>query len=101
MRDGINKASPLKQRSNQILLGGSDFRNEMRALLNGELVRRGPKKITGRRSLNAIFKDVDTKAKSARNQLIKKAHIDHTYTLQEIGNHLGIHYTTVSKVINA
>lgn len=101
VRDGVNKASPLKQRSNQILLGGSDFRNEMRALLNGELVRRGPKKITRRRSLNSIFKDVDTQAKSARNQLIRKAHIDHTYTLQEIGNHLGIHYTTVSKVINA
>jgi|TARA_Y100000310_G_scaffold330200_1_gene401459 REP element-mobilizing transposase RayT len=101
VRDGVKRSSPLKQRSNQILLGGSDFRREMQALLNGELVKRGPKRVTRRRSLRSIFKDIETKPKSERNQLIVKAHIDHTYTLQEIGNHLGLHYTTVSKVINA
>ncbi len=101
VRDGVKKDSPLQQRSNQILLGGSEFRKEMQDFLNGGLVRRGPKKITRRRSLKSIFKGVESKPKSARNQLIKKAHIDHTYTLQEIGNHLGLHYTTVSKVINA
>jgi hypothetical protein len=35
-----------------------------------------------------------------RNELIRKAHIDHSYTLMEIGEFLGLHYTTVSKVVN-
>lgn len=102
VKDGIRQPSPLAQRSHQILLGGSDFREKMNALLNGEkLVRRGPKRVSRRRSLNVIFKDVETKHRSLRNQLIKKAHIDHTYTLMEIGSHLGLHYTTVSKVVNS
>jgi putative transposase len=109
VRDGIDEPSPLDQRSDQILLGGRDFREEMLALMKGELngelngenlVRRGPKKVARRLSLNSIFKDVETKPRNLRNQLIKKAHIDHTYTLMEIGQHLGLHYTTVSKVIN-
>jgi DNA-binding MarR family transcriptional regulator len=29
------------------------------------------------------------------------AHIEYGYTLAEIGDHLGLHYTTVSKVVNA
>jgi len=102
VRDGVKQPSPLEQRSHQILLGGRDFKAEMQALLNGEkLIKRGPGRAPRRRSLNSIFKNVETKPRSLRNELIKKAHIDHTYTLLEIGNHLGLHYTTVSKVINA
>jgi hypothetical protein len=102
VRDGIREPSPLRRRSNQILLGGGDFRKEMQGLLNGEkLVKQGPKKVTRRRSLNAIFKDMESKPRHQRNELIKKAHIDHAYTLMEIGNHLGLHYTSVSKVVNA
>jgi hypothetical protein len=32
---------------------------------------------------------------------MKKAHVEFGYTLMQIGDHLGLHYTTVSKVINA
>jgi len=28
------------------------------------------------------------------------AHLKYGYTLSEIGGHLGLHYTTVSKVVN-
>ena len=37
--------------------------------------------------------------KQARNKQMYKAHIKHGYTLKEIANYLGVHYTTVSKVI--
>jgi len=33
--------------------------------------------------------------------LIKQAHLQYDYTLIEIGSFLGLHYTTVSKVVNA
>jgi DNA-binding CsgD family transcriptional regulator len=51
--------------------------------------------------LNSLFKKVDDKTRSERNELMKTAHVDFGYTLMQIGDHLGLHYTTVSKVINA
>jgi predicted transcriptional regulator len=36
-----------------------------------------------------------------RNRAIVAAHVRYGYTLSEIGRHLGIHYTTVSKIIKA
>jgi uncharacterized protein YerC len=38
--------------------------------------------------------------KAERNRLIRLTHGKHGYTLKEISQVLGIHYTTVSKVIN-
>jgi hypothetical protein len=37
--------------------------------------------------------------KNQRNEKIYRACVDHRYTMKEIASHLGIHYTTVSKVI--
>jgi hypothetical protein len=36
-----------------------------------------------------------------RNGSIVEAHVRYGYTLGEIGRHLGIHYTTVGKIIKA
>lgn len=36
-----------------------------------------------------------------RNGAIVAAHVQYGYTLSAIGRHLGIHYTTVSKIIKA
>jgi hypothetical protein len=32
---------------------------------------------------------------------MRLAHLEYGYTLAEIGQHLGLHYTTVSKVVSA
>ena len=102
VKEGANAESPLDQRSNQVLLGSPRFLNEMQPILHGErLSKKGPKTAKRRRSLNSMFKKVDDKTRPERNKLIKKAHLDFGYTLMEIGEHLGLHYTTVSKVINA
>lgn len=102
VKQGVDVESPLASRTNQVLLGSTRFLNEMQPILQGErLSKRGPKAVKRRRSLNAMFKRVDDKTRSERNELIKKAHLDFGYTLMEIGDHLGLHYTTVSKVINA
>jgi putative transposase len=100
VKSGIGLPSPLANRSAQVLLGSPGFVNEMQPILNGEkLAKRGPK-LVRRRSLSALFRHVDDKTRVERNDLIRRAHIDHNYTLMEIGDHLGLHYTTVSKVIN-
>ncbi|MDA0979161.1 MAG: transposase [Proteobacteria bacterium] len=101
VKGGLDSASPLEQRINQVLLGTPGFLNEMQPILQGEkLSKRGPKAARRRWSLSAIFKKVEEKTRFERNGLIKKAHLDHGYTLMEIGDHLGLHYTTVSKVVN-
>lgn len=102
VKEGLAAPSPLRNRTSQVLLGSPRFVNEMKPILLGEaLARRGPKAARQKRTLNALFKGVSHKTRRERNDLIKKAHLDHGYTLMEIGGHLGLHYTTVSKVINA
>lgn len=102
IRAGVGEPSPLDRRSNQVLLGTPRFLNEMQPILAGQkLAKRGPGRARRRRSLSAMFKNIDNKTRSERNELIRRAHIEHAYTLMEIGDHLGLHYTTVSKVINS
>ena len=99
---GINEVSPLLGRSNQVLLGSPEFLKEMQPKLKGvRKAKRGPKQARRRRSLLALFRSVESRSKAERNDLIRKAHLDYGYTLMEIGEHLGLHYTTVSKVVNA
>ncbi|MEX2326549.1 MAG: hypothetical protein WD558_02355, partial [Pseudomonadales bacterium] len=100
IKAGIGCDSPLNERCHQVLLGSRGFLSEMEPILNGEkMAKRGPKRAR-RRSLPALFRNIENKSRSERNELIRKAHIDYSYTLMEIGDHLGIHYTTVSKVVN-
>lgn len=101
VKAGVGEESPLNQRSGQVLLGSPKFIAEMQPILNGEkLAKRGPKRAQRRRSLPVLFKNIENKTRVERNALIRKAHIDHSYTLMEIGEFLGLHYTTVSKVVN-
>jgi len=101
MRKKIVGGSPLSDRKSQVLLGRPKFLNEMKPILEGQrLAKKGPKLVRRRKSLKVLFKKIDGKTREMRNQLISEAHIDHGYTLMEIGDELGLHYTTVSKVIN-
>jgi len=101
VKAGVNLDSPLLKRSHQVLLGSPRFIGQMQPILDGEkMAKRGPKRASRRRSLPVLFKKLDVLSKSERNSLIKHAHIEHAYTLMEIGDFLGLHYTTVSKVVN-
>ena len=46
--------------------------------------------------LNEIFKYKDKKAK---DQAIYKARLQYGYTLKDIAEYIGVHYTTVSRAI--
>jgi len=52
----------------------------------------------GRTSLNQIFSDTPV-AGSQRNKRIAESHLTYGYPLKKIADFLGVHYTTVSKVI--
>ena len=55
----------------------------------------------GRPRLSEVFSVAEAALpKAERNRLIHEAHIKHGYTLKEISDVLGVHYTTISKVLN-
>jgi hypothetical protein len=102
VKQGIGDTSPLLSRSQQVLLGSRAFLERMQPLLdNNVLAKKKPRRAIRRRSLKGIFSKLDDKPRSYRNELICQAHIEHDYTLAQIGDHLGLHYTTVSKVVNS
>ena len=55
----------------------------------------------GRPPVNELFPRGASLPKKERNRLIRLAHGMHGCTLKEISQGLGVHYTTISKVINS
>ena len=49
-----------------------------------------------RPALNEIFKPKDQKS---RDQAMYEAHLQYGYTLKDIAEYIGVHYTTVSRAI--
>ena len=39
-------------------------------------------------------------SKEERNNRIRKAHLDNGYSLAAIARHLGLHYSTISRILN-
>ncbi len=92
--------SPWRKLQGQIFFGSTQFISQMRSLL-GEKKKIGeiPKtqRYPGRPPLRDLFRDIPNRR--SRNEKIKSAHLDYGYTLTEIASVLGIHYTTVSRII--
>jgi putative transposase len=57
-------------------------------------------RFAGRPEIRAALPVAKLQSKSQRNSAIRMAYLRHGYTLSQIGAHLGLHYTTVSKVVN-
>ena len=100
VREGIFRGSPWEEVEGQVLLGEEGFVGKFKDLLEDKKevkeIPRGQRYV-GRPSLDKIFSG--QKAKGQRDKRIHAAHMRHGYTLKEIADYLGIHYTTVSKVI--
>jgi len=100
VREGIHRGSPWNELQGQVLLGAEGFVEKFEDLLEDKKqVQEIPRsqRYVSRPSLDKIFGE--QKAKAQRDISINVAHMSHGYTLKEIADYLGIHYTTVSKVI--
>jgi putative transposase len=100
IREGIDGESPWEELRGQILLGEDGFVERFKDLLGDkEKVKEIPRqqRYIGRPTLGKIFGGL--KEKEKRNMDIHTAHLSHGYTLKEIADYLGVHYTTVSKTI--
>ncbi|RQW89018.1 MAG: addiction module toxin RelE [Geobacter sp.] len=104
VKEGMsNNDYPWGKLVGQILLGTEAFVHQARGFLGekddmAEIPR--IQRHVGRPQLAELFTPGITLPKVERNRLIRLAHGKHGYTLKEISQALGIHYTTVSKVIN-
>jgi hypothetical protein len=96
---GIKAESPLKAIKGQLFLGQDNFIDKIKHLIrdkeNLKEITRKQRYVT-RPLLNEILKYKDKKSK---DQAMYEAHQQYGYTLKEIAEYIGVHYTTVSKVI--
>ena len=98
----VDQARPWQKLSGQIFLGGENFVSHMREHLGDrQEIKEIPRaqRYAGRPSLERLFADIRERSRQERNERIMEAHIIHGYTLKEVADCLGIHYTTVSKVV--
>ena len=104
VQEGVSqKESPWEKLSGQILLGTESFVQRMKELIvDQDQLAEIPKKqrLVGRPTLKELFGDERLTSKQERNDRIRLAHRQHGYTLKEISEALGLHYTTISKIIN-
>jgi len=95
--EGLERDDPLKKAKGGILLGGESFVSKFRDWLHDEM----PEEIVHRErhaarpSLEEIFKERE------RDEGIRDAVLKWGFRLKEVGAHLGIHYSRVSKIANA
>jgi len=92
VRSGIKAGSPLKAIKGQLFLGQENFIEEIKHLIRS---KERLKEIT-RPALNEIFKGKDKKSK---DQVRYEAHLQYDYTLKEIAEYIGVHYSIVSRAI--
>jgi putative transposase len=97
------KSSPWEEVVGQVMLGGEEFIEKVQTYLAGtttnpEIPR--SQRVAGRPTLEEMFVDENVKNKIKRNEEICRAHLTFGYSLKEIADYVGIHYTTVSRVVS-
>ena len=98
--DGMGSKSPWHDLKGQIFYGGERFIGRMQKLIGRKgKVREIPReqRVPHRPALHEILDTGMTKKR--RNNNILSAHLQYGYSLIDIGEHLGIHYSTVSRVV--
>ena len=103
VKEGIKKPSPWENLRGQILLGDDKFVVRLEPYLKDvQEVREVPRvqRFANRPLLEELFRDIKGKSKSIRNKMIRKVHLSYGYTLVEIARVAGLHYTTVSRIVN-
>jgi len=101
-RQGVNENTLTGEIKNGVILGSEAFvqmhglDNEKTRLL-GEVPR--VQRFAGRPDFSAIFTEPGLNLKTERNRMIRIACEAYGYTMTEVARHLGLHYSTVRKVL--
>jgi hypothetical protein len=102
--EGMASPSPWEALQGQIFLGPTTFVEGLRSQLTAtRQLHEVPRvqRYADRPALATLFRDSPSLSNAARDRLISTAHVDYGYSLSAIGRALGLHYTTVSKIVKA
>jgi hypothetical protein len=102
--EGVKRPAPWEALRGQIFLGQEGFVEDMRAtLIRARKLQEVPRqqRYADRPALEALFGNHRSMPKEERNALIYQANVQYSYSLSAIGRVLGLHYTTISKVVQA
>ena len=99
---GRGAVSPWAMLKGQALLGSDEFVHRMQPLLDEaaqqhEIPRY--QRLAHRPELAALFPADNPLNKTERDKRIRQAHTDYGYTMAEIARAVGMHYSTISKVL--
>lgn len=95
VHEGLKEESPLKEVKGQLFLGEDSFIERFQQLMKDkEALKEIPRlqRYVARPLLEEILKE-----RKLEDVSIYRAHVKYGYTLKEIGEYLGVHYTTVSR----
>lgn len=101
--DGIKSESPFKDIQKGVVLGDLEFIDKIKNLIQSpETVKEIPRaeRMVGRPDLDELFTAKKIKDIEQRNAIIRTARVKWGYLNKEIADHLKLHYTTISRVVN-
>jgi putative transposase len=103
VREGIGKTNPWGKVSGQVVLGEEGFVERMQGLAhsrgeNPEIAR--SQRLLQRPSLEQMLPPDIGDRKGERNDRIREAVERYGYSQQEVAHHAGLHYTTISRIVN-
>jgi putative transposase len=96
--EGMKAPSPWEKLEAQMILGNEAFIATLRRPGSDVREVRREQRFLGRPKLGGIFRK--TAERHQRNRAIVEAAVRHGYSQAAIADHLGLHYSSVSKVIN-
>lgn len=102
--EGIGIGSPWGHVQGQVLLGNERFIER----LGPELREKRPLKeiprqqrFAARPTLRRLFPSRLLADRASRNEAVCRAHLEHGYSLSEIGRATGLHYSTISRIVTS
>ncbi len=102
VNEGIGEESVLKKAKGQVILGAEEFIKKVMAQLNRKGLEEIPRaqRFLDRPILTDLFKNLKTE-KTKRNKKIAEAILAHGYGQKEIAAFLGMHYSTISRIVKS
>ena len=100
---GLDHASPWRYLRGQVLLGTEPFVRALAprlAAVQDMTEMPQSQRRAHRPELASLLPGEEAHCKAQRDAAIRDAHLRHAYTLAEIARHVGLHYTTVSRIAN-
>jgi putative transposase len=101
--EGVGCGSPWEHVQGQVLLGSEQFVERLAPGLQDkrpfkEIPRQ--QRFAARPKLSQLFPARSRADRARRNDAIRRAHLEHGYSLSEIGQAVGLHYSTISRIVN-